>query len=58
MTLKGQGRDPDIFGGQFYLKWPRKVKFVTQICFGPIISKLAGDKLSGAIEHLQFSIFC
>ena len=32
--------------------WPRKVKVVTQIYLGPIISKMAGDRDSVTIEHL------
>jgi len=33
--------------------WPWKVKFVTSISLGPIISKMAGDTDSVTIGHLQ-----
>jgi len=35
------------------VKWPRKVKVVTQIYKMAIISKMVGDRDSVTIEHLQ-----
>jgi len=32
--------------------WPWKVKVMTPICLGPIISKMAGDTDSVTIKHL------